>query len=366
MILRATCLGLSLFISITSSIRIGKQLPIIYDIRWVDLQQQETCLILTDDSDKREYVKDTAMALIGKVDYEWGGKPQMPGYDTSWGTVKEDGGKTGLDCSGFVQWTYWTAGFPKETFAPMLSTSMILDNFEKISYDDLQIGDLGLLAEKGEVKTNHVGIYVGDGMWVHCNGADDTVTLDCYSFHVFRHVPVESVDLLPSPVILSDMEIPATNDNLSDWSVETESVVECIQPELQEYIELCDRELSVIPRRLKETFKAAGWHLFLTDDSDYAFDTDNRYIRIRADEASIKEYAKIGFYEFLGYYYRISGENFVSIEWADAYWSEAPEEIQTPAIFFFECISLYIGDPKTLELKYPKASQILQDYFGSF
>lgn len=61
--------------------------------------------------ERREVVK-IACSLVGKVNYFWGGKSRVIGWDSRWGTLQKvwaDGSSTtgtwrpfGLDCSGFV------------------------------------------------------------------------------------------------------------------------------------------------------------------------------------------------------------------------------------------------------------------------
>ena len=52
-----------------------------------------------------------AKMFIGQIPYQWGGKAEMRGYNSSWWTYDENGEQRGLDCSGFVQWIYMTAGY---------------------------------------------------------------------------------------------------------------------------------------------------------------------------------------------------------------------------------------------------------------
>lgn len=69
-------------------------------------------------SERREVIK-MACSLVGKVNYFWGGKSLVLGWDTRWGTVQKvtaDGSTStgtyrpyGLDCSGFVDWVFYNA-----------------------------------------------------------------------------------------------------------------------------------------------------------------------------------------------------------------------------------------------------------------
>ena len=120
-------------------------------------------------------VANIAATLADQVPYEWGGKAKAPGYDTTWWSFDEAAGlQKGLDCSGFVQWTYITAGFPKEITDTLLSTAIMDRNYESISDNDIRVGDIGLNMSR---KIGHCGIYAGDGKWWHCSSAAGTVVL---------------------------------------------------------------------------------------------------------------------------------------------------------------------------------------------
>lgn len=126
----------------------------------------------------RKHILTTALSLVGKVPYFWGGK-SAAGWNDEWNTPKlvtASGSSTsgtirpyGLDCSGFTDWVYKTA----------LGVSLYegtwnqWDNTYAITESELLPGDLGFMAEPGTVSVNHVLIYAGKGengeqMWVHC------------------------------------------------------------------------------------------------------------------------------------------------------------------------------------------------------
>lgn len=66
---------------------------------------------------ERKAVVETACQLVGKVNYFWGGKSRVLGWDERWGQIKKvtaSGSSTsgtyrpfGLDCSGFVDWVFY-------------------------------------------------------------------------------------------------------------------------------------------------------------------------------------------------------------------------------------------------------------------
>lgn len=136
---------------------------------------------------RRRLLVETASSLIGKVPYQWGGKPLKEGYDTLWWTFNEDSEQIGLDCSGFVEWAFLTAGYPEEVYKRLHSTSAILKaGFKEIPKSDLQPGDIGLL-NSGE-STNHTGIYLGNGKWIHCSSSAGTVTISDFKFRRYYSV----------------------------------------------------------------------------------------------------------------------------------------------------------------------------------
>ena len=139
-----------------------------------------------------EKVAAIASLLEGQVPYEWGGKSRMPGYDTSWWTYDYSTGlQKGLDCSGFVQWTYRTAGFPEEVTRTLLSTHIMDRGYEAIDRKDIRPGDIGLNMTR---KIGHCGIYAGNGKWWHCSSSSGTVTLEDGSNLGFHKV-IRPVDL---------------------------------------------------------------------------------------------------------------------------------------------------------------------------
>lgn len=66
---------------------------------------------------ERRAVVETACRLVGKVNYFWGGKSLVIGWDSRWGELRQvtaAGSSTtgtyrpyGLDCSGFVDWVFY-------------------------------------------------------------------------------------------------------------------------------------------------------------------------------------------------------------------------------------------------------------------
>ena len=151
-------------------------------------------------SGNRQILVSVAASLIGQVPYQWGGKASAPGYDNSWWTFGDNGVQKGLDCSGFVQWAYMSAGYPQDTFAGMVSTSGMLNSLEHISADMLMPGDIGIMHDGSEDRINHAGIYIGNGYWIHCSSSAGTVTISRFDFKVYLRATGADDAALSAPV----------------------------------------------------------------------------------------------------------------------------------------------------------------------
>ena len=85
------------------------------------------------------------------------------GFPYVWGGSSPD---TSFDCSGFVCWVYTHSGVHN---LPRTTANGILSQCARVSKADARPGDL--IFFQGTYNTSgasHVGIYVGDGMMVHC------------------------------------------------------------------------------------------------------------------------------------------------------------------------------------------------------
>ena len=143
---------------------------------------------LPDDLDPaRKAVVETAVQLVGRVSYFWGGKSLTLGWDDRWGTPMEvtaaGSGSTGtirpfgLDCSGFIDWTFYNATngsyYPGRGGGAATQHSYCTN----ISWGDAQPGDLVFYPDD-----SHVGIVGGkdaDGnlLIVHCSGGANGVVI---------------------------------------------------------------------------------------------------------------------------------------------------------------------------------------------
>ena len=143
---------------------------------------------LPDDLDpERKAVVETAVQLVGRVSYFWGGKSLTLGWDDRWGVPTEvtaaGSGSTGtvrpfgLDCSGFVDWTFYNATngnyYPGRGGGAATQHSYC----RNISWSDAQPGDLVFYPDDSHVGI--VGSKDADGnlLIVHCSGGANGVVI---------------------------------------------------------------------------------------------------------------------------------------------------------------------------------------------
>ena len=143
---------------------------------------------LPDDLDPlRESIVLTAYQLLGKVTYFWGGKSLVLGWDSRWGTpttvTAPGSGSTGkvlpfgLDCSGFVDWTFYNA--TDGAYLPGRGGGAASQHgyCTNIAWSDALPGDLVFYADD-----SHVGIVcgydsVGNLLVIHCSGGQNGVVM---------------------------------------------------------------------------------------------------------------------------------------------------------------------------------------------
>ncbi|MBE6954091.1 MAG: NlpC/P60 family protein [Ruminococcaceae bacterium] len=80
---------------------------------------------------------------------------------------------TGFDCSGLVTWVY--KQYNGYTFS--CRTALYRDGARVSSYSELQPGDLVFFRTAGNGSISHVGIYVGDGQFIHAPNSRSVVKI---------------------------------------------------------------------------------------------------------------------------------------------------------------------------------------------
>ena len=134
----------------------GKLIKIIEQYKLYQYDEEGEVLI------NRNKILEAALMLQSKgVKYRLGAKAVPPSIP------KE------LDCSGFVRYCYLYAGANVKD-----GTYYQFNNSNSIKHADLRVGDLGFMQTPDSPGTNHVGIYAGDGKWIHCNFSRNGITLE--------------------------------------------------------------------------------------------------------------------------------------------------------------------------------------------
>ena len=138
-------------------------------------------------SPEREAVVRTACSLVGKVNYFWGGKSLIIGWDSRWGQLRQvtaAGSSTtgtyrpyGLDCSGFVDWVFFNQSGGSYVIGHGGGATMQHSYCTNISWADAQPGDLVFYPDN-----SHVGIVGGrdangELLIIHCASGYNNVVI---------------------------------------------------------------------------------------------------------------------------------------------------------------------------------------------
>ena len=138
-------------------------------------------------SPEREAMVRTACSLVGKVNYFWGGKSLVIGWDVRWGELRQvtaAGSSTtgtyrpyGLDCSGFVDWVFYNQSGGSYVIGHGGGATAQHSYCTDISWADAQPGDLVFYPDN-----SHVGIVGGrdangELLIIHCASGYNNVVI---------------------------------------------------------------------------------------------------------------------------------------------------------------------------------------------
>ena len=138
-------------------------------------------------SPEREAVVRSACSLVGKVNYFWGGKSLVIGWDARWGELRQvtaAGSSTtgtyrpyGTDCSGFVDWGFYNATGGGYIIGHGGGATAQHSYCTDISWADAQPGDLVFYPDN-----SHVGIVGGrdangELLIIHCASGYNNVVI---------------------------------------------------------------------------------------------------------------------------------------------------------------------------------------------
>ena len=148
----------------------------------LSISQEEALALLqnlpADLSPERKAVVRHALSLVGKVNYFWGGKSLVLGWDSRWGQLTQvwaAGSQTtgtyrpyGLDCSGFVDWVFYNASGGTYVIGHGGGAYAQHTYCTDIPWSEAQPGDLAFYPED-----EHIGIVGGRDengnlMIIHC------------------------------------------------------------------------------------------------------------------------------------------------------------------------------------------------------
>ena len=118
-------------------------------------------------------IADVAMGMVG-TRYRYGGTDPLEGFD----------------CSGLVYYAYEQAGYR----VPRTSQELFRAA-RKISIGDADPGDLMFFQD--QTKLSHVGIYLGDGLFVHAPATGQNVAVGSLESPYYREHLVAVGRLLP-------------------------------------------------------------------------------------------------------------------------------------------------------------------------
>lgn len=138
-------------------------------------------------SPEREAVVRTSCSLVGKVNYFWGGKSLVIGWDARWGELRQvtaAGSSTtgtyrpyGTDCSGFVDWVFYNQSGGGYVIGHGGGATAQHSYCTDISWADAQPGDLVFYPDN-----SHVGIVGGrdangELLIIHCASGYNNVVI---------------------------------------------------------------------------------------------------------------------------------------------------------------------------------------------
>jgi len=88
-------------------------------------------------------------------------------------------GRDGFDCSGLIQYAYKQAGITVPR-----TTGSQWRGLQAVNRDDMQIGDVLFFRIRGRM--SHVGLYLGDGRFVHAPSSGREVTIAALDTPFYR------------------------------------------------------------------------------------------------------------------------------------------------------------------------------------
>ncbi len=144
-------------------------------------------------SPERRAVVQHALSLVGKVNYFWGGKSLVLGWDSRWGQLREvtsEGSPTtgtyrpyGLDCSGFADWVFYNASGGEYILGQGGGVISQHRNCDQIGWGEAQPGDLVFYPDDSHIGIVGLRDVTGNLLIIHCaSGSNNVVITDSSGF----------------------------------------------------------------------------------------------------------------------------------------------------------------------------------------
>ena len=163
----------------------------------MSINQQDAIELLrslpADLSPERRAVVQHALSLVGKVNYFWGGKSLVIGWDSRWGQLREvtsEGSPTtgtyrpyGLDCSGFADWVFYNASGGEYILGQGGGVISQHRNCDQIGWGEAQPGDLVFYPDDSHIGIVGLRDVTGNLLIIHCaSGRNNVVITDSSGF----------------------------------------------------------------------------------------------------------------------------------------------------------------------------------------
>lgn len=139
-------------------------------------ERKEEIITQEENADKKE--EEAAQEEVSTTSYSSEGQRIVDFAKQYKGCNYVSGGTTpsGFDCTGFAYYVYNSCGYSLGRLCSDQSKSGV--EVGRNSRDELQAGDLLLFSNGANGSIGHVGIYIGDGYFIHAKNSNSGVVID--------------------------------------------------------------------------------------------------------------------------------------------------------------------------------------------
>ncbi len=177
-VIRVSLLAFALFMSACSQTQpqVKKEKSAFSEVK-EQREQQINLTKLSINSEKTSIQKENWVPLKVEDEIEWNAKALL-GYKYVWGAT----GPNNYDCSGFTRKVFGDVGI----YLPRVSRDQAKEG-QFVSFHELKKGDLVFFATKRRYpnRVTHVGIYLGNGNFIHASSSAKKVVICNFNTHCF-------------------------------------------------------------------------------------------------------------------------------------------------------------------------------------